>query len=79
MAVVVAVVGAMALAAGVMVPALLNTGGPLRTDRAAASDAAATLVNLINSERQSRGLSTLSTAGDLTAVAADRAQIMARA
>ncbi len=73
----IAVVGALALTTGVVAPAILGGGGPLRTERALASDAAASLVSMINNSRSSAGLAPLSTASDLTAVAADRAQIMA--
>ena len=73
----VAVVGVLALTTGVVAPTIFGGGGPLRTDRAQASDAAASLVSMINSARSSQGLAPLSTASDLTAVAAQRAQIMA--
>lgn len=68
----------LAVGAGVAVPALLDPAGPLRTDRAQASDAASTLVGLLNQAREADGLSPLSTASDLTAVASERAQIMAQ-
>jgi len=73
----VAVVGVLALTTGVVAPTILGGGGPLRTERALASDAAASLVSMINGARSSQGLAPLSTASDLTAVAVQRAQIMA--
>lgn len=73
-----AVLGLIALGATVIVPALFEPGGAFRAERAQASDAAALLVSKLNASRQSQGLAPLATAGDLTAAAAERAQVMAR-
>jgi Cysteine-rich secretory protein family len=71
---------ATALALSVVVPALDGpSAGPLAAREASASDAGATLVGLINSARQNQGLSSLTVAGDLTSVAAARAQAVADA
>jgi uncharacterized protein YkwD len=74
------VLAATALALSVVVPALDGpSAGPLAAREAAASDSAATLVGLVNSARQSQGLRPLTVAGDLTSVAAARAQAVADA
>ena len=74
----VAVIGALVLGVGIAAPAVLDSSGPLSNERAEASDAAATLVSLINGSRANAGLAPLASASDLTAVASERAQIMAR-
>lgn len=74
------VLAAAALALTVAAPALQGTGaGPLGAREAAASDASAALVGMINDSRQRQGLGPLSVAGDLTSLAAERARIMADA
>jgi uncharacterized protein YkwD len=73
-----AVLATLAIGATVLAPSVFDGGGAFGPERAQASDAAATLVSKLNAARQAQGLAPLSTAGDLTAVAAERAQIMAR-
>ena len=77
-AVAVALLGVLAVAATIVAPALFQAGGMFRPEPAQASDAAAILVSKLNAARQSQGLAPLTVASDLTAVAAERAQIMAR-
>lgn len=61
-----------------VLPALAGRGsGPRAARDAEASDAAATIVSLINGARSAHGLEALAVAGDLTAAAADRAAAMA--
>lgn len=68
-----------ALALTLVVPALAGRGRtPLSARDAEASDAAATIVSLINAARTDNGLGTLAVAGDLTNAAADRAAVMAK-
>jgi uncharacterized protein YkwD len=74
----VAVLAVLTVLATVVTPALVQPGGLFRAEPAEASDAAATLVAKLNAARAGQGLAPLSTASDLTAVAAERAQIMAR-
>lgn len=74
------VLAAAALALTVAAPALQGTGaGPLGAREAAASDASAALVGMINDSRQRQGLGPLTVAGDLTSLAAERARVMADA
>jgi len=62
----------------IVVPALAGVRfGPLGSPEAAASDPASALVSMINSARASRGLAPLQVSGDLAAIAAERASIMA--
>jgi hypothetical protein len=68
------VVAVVALLAGVVVPA---AGRSLGSD-AEASGEASSLLSLLNQARANNGLAPLSSASDLTAIAADRASTMAR-
>lgn len=78
LALVVSFLAVVVLAAVVVTPALNGPGGAFPAERAQASDAAASLLSKLNASRQANGLSPLSPASDLTAVAAERASAMAR-
>jgi len=74
-----AVLATAAVLAVIVVPALAGGRfGPLGSREAAAADPASALVSMINSARASRGLAPVQVSGDLAAVAAERAAIMAR-
>ena len=75
---VVGVLAALALVASVVAPSWLTGGSVGAADKAQAFDAAASLVSMLNSARAANGLAPLSVASDLTAVASERAHIMAR-
>ena len=75
---VVGLLAALTLLASVVAPSWMTGAGVGQADRAQASDAAASLVSMLNSARAANGLAPLSMASDLTAVAAERARIMAR-
>lgn len=74
-----AVLALMTVLATVVAPGLSRSTGLVGSRPAEASTAATSLLGMLNNARQSQGLSSLSSAGDLTAVAYDRAQAMARA
>jgi uncharacterized protein YkwD len=66
------------LALAVLLPSVGSApSGPLSAPPAAASEAAARLVGMINAARSANGLPALAVSGDLTAAAAARARVMA--
>ena len=75
---VVGLLAALTLLASVVAPSWMTGAGVGQADKAEASDAAYSLLSMLNSARSANGLAPLSMASDLSAVAAERAQIMAR-
>lgn len=78
LAVATAVLAVVTVAATIVAPGLMQSSGLVGSAPAEASSASSTLLSMLNNARQSQGLAPLASAGDLSAVAYERAQAMAR-